>query len=120
MRGTKSFGSTLPKPGMLREHIGIYQAVNTINAEGYPVNTPTLICNTRAFAVNAGNEEFRSADTMSSEIVVNFSIRYRKDVTVGQWIKFREKWYNIIFVDSYGFTKQYLGLKATLTEGIDG
>ena len=52
-----------------------------------------MVCRVWAGAVDAGNQHYRAADVMNTEQVINFTIRYRKDVKPGMWVKFQdEKW----------------------------
>ena len=70
--------------------------------------------------VHAGNQHYRSADVMNTEAVINFTIRYRADVVPGMWVKFRGKKWIISTLGEYGFRRDYLGLKASLSEGVSG
>ena len=63
---------------------------------------------------------YRSADVMNTEAVVNFTIRYRSDVAPGMWVRFRNKKWFISTLGEYGFRNTYLGLKASISEGVSG
>lgn len=52
--------------------------------------------------------------------VINFTIRYRADVVPGMWVRFRGKKWFISTLGEYGFRRDYLGLKASLSEGVSG
>lgn len=57
---------------------------------------------------------------MSTEQVLNFTIRYRTDVKAGMWVRFQgEKW-TISTLGEYSFQKTYLGLKASIAKGVSG
>ena len=119
MRGYKNFDGT-PRPGDLRNRVEIGYTENTINSNGYPEPTDVVLCTVWANATDAGNQNYRSADVMNTEAVINFTIRYREDVEPGMWVKFKgKKWY-ISTLGEYGFRKSYLGLKASLAEGVSG
>ena len=93
---------------------------NAINENGYPDPVDVVVCTVWADAVDAGNQHYRSADVMNTEAVVNFTIRYRDDVTPGMWVLFRgRKWY-ISTLGEYSFRRDYLGLKASIAEGVSG
>ncbi len=119
MRGYKSFDGT-PHPGDLKHRIQIGYTENTINENGYPEARDIILCTVWASAIDAGNQHYRSADTMNTEQVVNFTIRFRKDVKPGMWVLFEgEKWV-ISILGQYAFNKQYLGLKASVQKGVSG
>lgn len=119
MRGYKNFESD-PHPGDLRHLVEIGYTENTINENGYPVPHDVVVCKVWAAAVDAGNQHYRAADVMNTEAVINFTIRYRTDVVPGMWIRFRgRKWY-ISTLGEYGFRNNYLGLKASIAEGVSG
>lgn len=119
MRGYKSFDGT-PHPGDLRHRIQIGYTKNTINENGYPESEDVILCKVWASAIDAGNQHYRAADVMNTEAVINFTIRYRKDVKPGMWIRFQGKKWNISTLGEYSFKRTYLGLKASLAEGVSG
>ena len=92
MRGYKNFEGT-PHPGDLCHLVEIGYTENAINANGYPEPKDVVLCRVWASAVDAGNQHYRAADVMNTEQVINFTIRYRRDVKPGMWVKFQdEKW----------------------------
>lgn len=74
MRGYKSFDGT-PHPGDLKHRVEIGYTENTINADGYPEGKDHVLCRVWASAFDAGNQNYRSADVMNTEAVINFTIR---------------------------------------------
>lgn len=79
-----------------------------------------MVCKAWASVIDAGNQHFRSSDAMSTEQVLNFTIRYRADVKAGMWVRFQgEKW-TISTLGEYSFQKTYLGLKASIAKGVSG
>lgn len=115
---SKSNGT--PHPGDLRYRVEIGYTENTINENGYPDEKDIILCKTWASAVDTSDRSFRSADTMNTEAVTEFTIRYRADVQPGMWVKFREqKWY-ITELNEYSFRRNYLGLKASVAKGVSG
>lgn len=119
MRGYKSFDGT-PHPGDLRHRIEIYRTENTINENGYPEANDVRVCRVWASVIDAGNQHYRAADSENTETVINFTIRYRKDVQPGMWVKFNNSRFKITTLGEYAFNRQYLGLKASLQQGISG
>ena len=119
MRGYKNFESD-PRPGDLRHLIEIGFTENTVNENGYPEAKDTIICKVWCAVTDAGNQKYRTADVMNTEAVINFTIRYRKDIKPGMWVLFQEQKWPISTLGTYGYRKTYLGLKASLAEGISG
>lgn len=119
MRGYKNFEGS-PHPGALRQRIEIWYTQNVINANGYPEAQDVMLCRVWASATDAGNQAYRSADVKNTEAVINFTIRYRRDVQPGMWVKFNGKKWIISTLGEYGFLHAYLGLKASIAEGVSG
>ena len=119
MRGYKNFESS-PHPGDLRHLVEIGYTENTVNANGYPEPTDVVVCTVWAAATDAGNQNYRAADAKNTEAVINFTIRYRSDVRPGMWVRFENKKWYISTLGEYGFVRAYLGLKASLSEGVSG
>lgn len=119
MRGYKNFESS-PHPGDLRHKVEIGYTQNAINANGYPEAEDVILCRVWAAAVDAGNQHYRAADVMNSEHVINFTIRYREGIEPGMWVRFKGKKWIISTLGQYQFKRTYLGLKASLAEGVSG
>ena len=70
----------------------------------------------------SASDEYKSAfwHAMRDKSVINFTIRYRADVVPGMWVIFRGKKWFISTLGEYGFRRDYLGLKASLSEGVSG
>ena len=93
---------------------------NTVNENGYPEPKDIIVCKVWAAVVDAGNQNYRAADAKNTEAVLNFTIRYRTDITPGMWVQFQnQKWY-ISTLGEYSFKRTYLGLKASLSKGVSG
>ena len=119
MRGYKNFEGD-PHPGDLRHLIEIGYTENQINDNGFPEPIDKIVCRVWAAVTDAGNQAYRSADVKNTEAVVNFTIRYRKDIEPGMWVLFHGKKWNISTLGEYGFLGSYLGIKASLAEGVSG
>lgn len=110
MRGCRTFNSD-PHPGDLNKRITIGETVSTTNENGYRQDTDRIICRVWAGVDDAGNQKYRAADSEVAEDVLNFVIRYRKDIKVGMWVEFDGERRNIVNVGNYGYRRRYLGLK---------
>ena len=117
MRGYKNFESN-PHPGDLRNLVEIGYTENIINANGYPEATDVVVCKVWASATDAGNQHFRAADTINTEAVINFTIRFRDDIKPGMWVRFRNEKWIISTLGEYEFKRRYLGLKASTVKGV--
>ena len=93
---------------------------NAINENGYPEPKDVVLCRVWASAVDAGNQHYRAADVMNTEQVINFTIRYRRDVKPGMWVKFQDEKWIISTLGEYSFKRTYLGLKASIAKGVSG
>lgn len=119
MRGYKNFEGN-PHPGSLRHRIEIGRTESKINENGYPEPQDIVVFRVWADATDAGNQHYRSADVMNTEAVVNFTIRYREGIVPGMWVRFRGKKWIISTLGEYSFRRDYLGLKASIAEGVSG
>ena len=89
-------------------------------AEVYPEPKDVVLCCVWASAVDAGNQHYRAADVMNTEQVINFTIRYRRDVKPGMWVRFQDEKWVISTLGEYSFKRTYLGLKASIAKGVSG
>ena len=119
MRGYKNFEGT-PHPGDLCHMVEIGYTENTINENGYPEPKDVVLCRVWASAIDAGNQHYRAADVMNTEQVINFTIRYRKDIKPGMWVIFQDEKWIISTLGEYSFKRTYLGLKASIAKGVSG
>lgn len=119
MRGYKTFEGD-PHPGDLKHLIEIGYTENRVNENGYPVEDDMVLYRVWASATDAGNQHYRAADVMNTEMVVNFTIRYREGIAPGMWVKFLGKKWIISTLGEYQFEHTWLGLKASLCEGVSG
>lgn len=117
MRGYKNFESD-PHPGDLRHLVEIGYTENVINENGYPEASDIVVCKVWASATDAGNQHFRAADTINTEAVINFTIRFRDDIKPGMWVRFRDEKWIISTLGEYEFKRRYLGLKASTVKGV--
>lgn len=104
MRGYKNFDGN-PHPGDLRHRVEIGYTQNVVNENGYPEAKDIVVCRVWASATDAGNQHYRSADTMNTEAVINFTIRYRSDIKPGMCspLKIRICYKNFAWVAEFLF-----------------
>lgn len=119
MRGSMKFEGS-PHPGDLCHRVQIGYTENTVNANGYPEARDVILCTVWSSATDAGNQHYRSADTMNTETAVDFTIRWRNDIKPGMWVLFQNEKWIIISLGEYSFQRKYLGLKASISKGVTG
>jgi SPP1 family predicted phage head-tail adaptor len=110
LRGYRTFNPS-PHPGDLQQRITIGKTISETNENGYRDDTDKVICRVWAGVDDAGNQKYRAADSEVVEDVLNFVIRYRRDIEAGMWVEFDGERRIITNVGHYGYRKQYLGLK---------
>ena len=99
-------------PGDLRHLVEIGCTENTVNEMVSSRMTSWSAGHGPAWWTRATN--YRAADVMNTEAVINFTIRYRADVKPGMWVRFQgEKW-DISTLGEYALQAHISGLKASL------
>lgn len=61
----------------------------------------------------SGTEMFK-ANTDYSKTTTRFIIRYRNDITTDDFIKFNNNQYNIVYLNNYNFSNDYLEIVGEL------
>ncbi|MCT4543490.1 MAG: phage head closure protein [Vallitalea sp.] len=91
--------------------------VTTINENGFPVPTqePKKITVWSKVSNKSGSEIFK-ANANYSKLITRFLIRYRKDINNRMKIKFDNKTYNIIYVNNYNYSNQFLEIIGEVIE----
>lgn len=108
----------LPHPGELRHRIDLGITVSTINANGFPVDTDTVIATVWASVEDASSKWFHSGDADQAQRGLSFIIRWRNDIRPGMWVAFDGKRYAITGTGEYDFRKRYLLLNTQCVEGV--
>ena len=109
-----------PKAGDLRHRITVGRSAATINENGYPMETDTVVCRVWASALDAGYREFFEAAAGNLEDVVNFTIRYRPDMEPGMWVEFKGQRRKIVQVNGFDHLRDFLLLKTARVKVVSG
>lgn len=88
----------------------------TTNENGFQENNFVGIINTWSQINGISNREFYSSNTTDAESILNFKIRYRKNINESMQIFYNNKFYNITGIDDYMEQHQFLTLRARVVE----
>jgi SPP1 family predicted phage head-tail adaptor len=116
----RTYPKSTPHPGELRHRIEIGRTENTVNENGYPEPTDTIVCTVWASVSDNSSRRIQAADSSVTEAGRLFVIRYRDDLQPDMWVRFlAEKW-TIAALDGYGYQRRYLGLQTYRAKGVSG
>jgi SPP1 family predicted phage head-tail adaptor len=99
-------------PGELRHRIRILKSVTVTNDNGFEEPSYQEVCNPWAKANSLFGKEYYAAAAVQAQNTVEFTIRYRTDLTREMIIEFQGKQYNVTDIDDKFFLHQYLVIKA--------
>lgn len=88
----------------------------TTNDNGFQEKTFVTVINTWAKINGISNNEFYVNRSTEMEDVLNFTIRYRKNINVSMQILYKDNYYNILGIDDYMEKHQYLTLRARVVK----
>lgn len=100
-------------PGKLNQRIKIYKAGTGYDDYGEPLDTKEQVHDCWASVKNkSGTEQFKT-NTPFSKVVTSFLIRYtKKTIDTTMKIDLKGGVYNIIYVDNYNFSNEWLEITA--------
>lgn len=100
-------------PGKLNKRISIYRQVTKRDEYGEPIAEKKLIHSCWASVKNkSGKEQFASVAPFS-KTVTSFLIRYtKKKIDTTMTVEFQGEEYNIVYVDNYNFSNEYIEITA--------
>ncbi len=108
----------IPHPGQLRHMVEIGQTTNTVNDNGYPVETDQVLCRVWAAAEDASSRYFFSAGAENSEHGLAFIIRWREGIRPGMWVMWNGEKQIITKLDEYDFKRRYMRLTTESVKGV--
>lgn len=100
-------------PGKLNKKISIYKTVPGTDDYGEPLDTKESVHDCWASIKNkSGTEQFKAA-TPFSKVVTSFLIRHTKKVIdTTMKIDFKGDIYNIVYVDNFNFSNEWIEITA--------
>jgi len=116
----RTYPKSTPHPGELRHRIEIGKTENTVNENGYPEATDTVICTVWASVSDSSSRRFQTADSSVTEAGRLFVVRFRDDIQLEMWVRFQTEKWTIAALDGYGHQRRYLGLQAYRAKGVSG
>lgn len=116
----RTYHKNVPHPGELRHRIEIGKTEHTVNENGYPEATDTVICTVWASVSDNSSRRIQTADSAVMEAGRLFVIRFRDDIQLGMWVRFQNEKWTIAALDGYGHQRRYLGLQAYRAKVVSG
>jgi SPP1 family predicted phage head-tail adaptor len=100
-------------PGKLNKKIIIYKCKQEQDDYGELTDEKEIVHECKASVKNkSGTEQFKSV-TPFAKVVTSFLIRYtKKNIDNTMKIEFKGEEYNIIYVDNYNFSNEYIEITA--------
>jgi len=100
-------------PGKLNQRIKIYKTGTGYDGYGEPLDGKEVVHECWASVKNkSGTEQFKSV-TPFSKVVTSFLIRYtKKSIDTTMKIEFQGEEYNIIYVDNFNFSNEWIEITA--------
>ena len=110
----------IPHPGDLRHRVEIGQTINTVNENGFPVESESVICTVWAgLEDNTSSSGFLYAsDAENARKARVFIIRWREGIAEGMWVRHDGEKFPITQVGEYDFKRRYLRLTTQSTKGV--
>ena len=107
-----------PYPGRLREVIEIGDTINTINRNGYPVATDSVVCTVCAEVEDVSSKWIYAADVEAAKRQTRYIIRWRSDVREGMWVEHRGVRRTITGIGECDTVRRYMRLVTEVVEGV--
>jgi len=100
-------------PGKLNKRIKIFKSSGGYDDYGEPLDTKEVVHECWASVRNkSGTEQFKAV-TPFSKVVTSFLIRYTKKlIDTTMKIEFQGEEYNIIYVDNFNFSNEWIEITA--------
>lgn len=102
--------------GELRHRITLQKFSITTNENGFEVEDWVEIKTVWAAVTNLMGKEFFEAAAVQAEKTVKFTIRYIGGIDESMRIMFKDKIYNITFIDNIKYRNKFIEIKALEVE----
>ena len=107
----------MPHPGELRHRIEIGKTVNTVNENGFPVETETVLHTVWAGIEDGSSRWYYAADANNAERGLMFVVRWLPGIAPGLWVRWNGEKHLITEIGEYDFKRRYLKLTTKNTKG---
>lgn len=102
--------------GELRHRITFQKLMTTTNENGFEVEDWVDIKTVWSAVTNLNGKEFFEAATVQAEKTVKFTIRFIDRLDETMRILFKQKIYNITFIDNIKYRSKFIEIKALEVE----
>lgn len=92
----------------LNNRISIVKNDIAVNENGIEEKIEVLVATIWAKAQNMSGTEVFKANTDYSKTTTRFIIRYRKDITTEDYILFNNNKFNIVYINNYNYSNEFL------------
>lgn len=102
--------------GDLRHRVTFQKLITEVNENGFEIQTWKNYKTVWSAVSNLSGREYYKAAAIKGEKTVKFLIRYVEGIDESMVIIFRNKQYNITFVDNIKYINKYIEIKAVEVE----
>ena len=106
------------KTGELNKRIQIVRNTLVENDNGFDEETEVVLYEVWAKAQNMSGTEIFKADSDFSKVTTRFIVRYLTNINTDDFIKFEGKKYNIVYINDYNFSKEFIEIVGELIQWI--
>lgn len=98
----------------LNKRINIVRNDIVVNENGVEEEREVVIAIVWAKVQNMSGTEMFKANTDYSKTTTRFIIRYRKDITTDDYILFNNNKFNIVYINNYNYSNEFLEIVGEL------
>lgn len=98
----------------LNKRIQIIRNTLTENDNGVDEETEVILKEVWAKVQNMSGTEIFKANSDFSKVTTRFVIRYLTDITTDDYIKFEDRKYNIVYINNYNFSNDFIEIVGEL------
>ena len=102
------------KVSELNKRIQIIRIALIENDNGVDEETEVILKEVRAKVQNMSGTEIFKANADFSKVTTRFITRYLRDITTDDYIKFEGRKYNIVYINNYNFSNDFIEIVGEL------
>jgi SPP1 family predicted phage head-tail adaptor len=103
-------------PGELRHQIQIIKTSTETDSDGYKVPNESVFHKCYAKVTNTSGAEIIKSGAEFTDVKTRFLIRYKAGINEDMYILFKDKKYDISYINNYGYSNEYLEIYADKKE----